>query len=670
MKKAHINYKKGFFFTVLALVLLSFIFISVQIWAQAKQVEENRAAEQFRLSAMRTSLKLISNETLSNYAKASMLYALNKLSSSIEEHPDLAVKGIKFNDDIKKDPEGIKYVNASIYELMIYGNTSGYLVKDYSSSSTPATDYFYNYVGFDPDLESGGSILIRKNLTYSGEEKKYAISYFFESTTQAAKMLGYNIAWGKPYNFSFNQSDLWHVRVYMQVPVEFSDLEGRLKINKELSADATIDIQGLSDPYIMRKDVSYRDTPFSIDSTFFQSRPHRNVYHITGYEDYRTGGVQAQLKKEGLEGMGWFYGPVAENIAHDDALFASKQDYRYNISKLNQYIFATSDADLARAESAFFGGIILYGQSSFYSLTNRVEVQSKNPNLPCYRDEYSQTGCLWCVKKYEYMPPQCSDTSLPEPYYYKYPARLDIPHVVVSGGLPSVQNNYHLQMPYMLIDNKLNISDICGAYNSDPSCRNLGTTVDESLALLQRKQSDSSGGNDHSCSIWDMNGPRDMALCGYYTWSPYGPSYLQRLSAIPSSVERDRTDTAKGIYPGISTLGFGIESFDVGTWAGGKIDQNTNKNLGAADSEMELSSRVDYQFYRQSGATPACMGMFQKSMPGCKDSATCSNQTMAIEYSTGRFAFTIQYDNPVERYNMTKLGYVPLGSGFGVSSCK
>ena len=99
--------KRGFFFTVLALVILSFIFISIQLWAQAQTAAENRAAERFRIEALQTALSMVSNDTFTRFVNASAIYAINKLATSLEEQPDCAKHGIPYcTGPICNDPNG------------------------------------------------------------------------------------------------------------------------------------------------------------------------------------------------------------------------------------------------------------------------------------------------------------------------------------------------------------------------------------------------------------------------------------------------------------------------------------------------------------------------------------------------------------------------------------
>ena len=71
----------------MALVILSFIFISISLWAQAQTANEARAAERFRVEALQTALGMVNNDTLARFVNASSIFAINKLATSLEEQP-------------------------------------------------------------------------------------------------------------------------------------------------------------------------------------------------------------------------------------------------------------------------------------------------------------------------------------------------------------------------------------------------------------------------------------------------------------------------------------------------------------------------------------------------------------------------------------------------------
>ncbi|MFH1306256.1 MAG: hypothetical protein ABIH83_01185 [Candidatus Micrarchaeota archaeon] len=664
-----IQNKKGFIFTVLALILISFIFISVQLWAQTQQIEEKRAAENFRIDAMRTSLSLIDNKSFSRFVNASMIYCLDNLSGTIEEHPQGEIMGIYRNaysveeenePNRVRDPDGTYYVNKTMYELMVYGNTSAYITD---SSNSYQNKFFYNYA----IPEGMGIVWVQKNLTFSGEEKKYLLSYYFEETAKAAKMSGYNIEWGEVQDYNFSHRDEWTVGVYLKVPVKFYDDDGRVEINKLLEANVSVDINGFTDPSLLRNDLKYKLSPGGISIgtiTDLYALPHKNVYHSQEYEVPADARAEiAAAAPDAIEGMGWFFGPVVSYGETKEYFEFVKNNpdlnYRFNISRINQYIYATTNVETAVEQSKYFGGIILLHQPAGFD--DGFAINNIAPN--CFLYQITQKGCLYKIRYYELRGRGCSvladpDTYIKEPHYVveTIPKNTDIPYICLSGRLPDIEKNYHLGLSEALIENDVNYSEIMEEYNS-------ATSKADRLAALRMKEASSTSADS---KLWDMTGPRDMAICGYYVKSEYGPSYLQRLTVLKSY---------DGITPYSSPfLEYGIESFNVGAWAGGWRDPNAN----TADSRgvnNERRSRMDYHFYQEGVSTPKCSGVFEKGLPGCKSYWMCMEDKYIRQVGVGRFALTTLPDDanpgevPSNRYNLEELEFTESLVNDG-SSCR
>jgi hypothetical protein len=100
--------------------------------------------------------------------------------------------------------------------------------------------------------------------------------------------------------------------------------------------------------------------------------------------------------------------------------------------------------------------------------------------------------------------------------------------------------------------------------------------------------------------LFDIEKIRDFVMCGYYTYNPNAPSYLQRLMADPYSH---------------SSTEFGIETFVVGAYAGDYTVYGTN-------------SRLDRELFNDD-----VEGVKVRGLPGCKNFATCSDSPI-----TGIFA--------------------------------
>ncbi|MDD5336852.1 MAG: hypothetical protein PHS02_00020 [Candidatus ainarchaeum sp.] len=94
--------------------------------------------------------------------------------------------------------------------------------------------------------------------------------------------------------------------------------------------------------------------------------------------------------------------------------------------------------------------------------------------------------------------------------------------------------------------------------------------------------------------VYDIENLRDAAMCTYYIHTGRAPSYPQRLSKDALS---------------LSSTDYGIETFLVGTWAGGE------------DLPLTLYqeySRVDWEFFKKVD------GEKIRGMPGCKNPNMCA----------------------------------------------
>jgi len=660
VRPASTRIRRGFFFTIMALVLVSFIFVSIQLWVQAQSQEEARMAERFRIEALHTSLGIVSEETVARFVNASAMYAVNRLGSAIEDHPSCNVRGIEYYTGPGNTfPDGTYYLNSSMYGLIIHGSTSGYLTTDTGQLGDAAGRYFYDAP--------------RSNLTYTDDERKYSLDAFFNRTRAAVRLLGYDVSWGEAEDFTFNQTDAWTLQVNMTVAMNFTDPRGWVNVTKRIPVVVRIPIDGFTDPSVLRADMKHRDSLCSDLScssmviTNMAFRPHRNVYRAldgngnpTVYNDRID--AQAILKSSSAtspfayEGLGWFFGPVS---TVPRAKFFP-DNVKYNLSRIRTYIFMTDSPDLALAESGNFGGIILTKQPTWGQTT------WDDPILNCRYTNHTQENCIFCIRWQEANESRCpilnpfiTPESIP-------PANPHIPWIAVDGdptfGVPV---NYHLQLPEVLISNEVNATDLCGAeFNAtNRDC----VAPDPASTQLEKKFADDGAG--HSASkVWDLTGPRDMAICGFYVRSSFSPSYSQRFTYF-----WPHYDLVKNQY---SRLGQGIESFVVGKWAGGAQDSCAQNP--SVLPPIESHSRLDYQFYADDYAgTPAwvCAGPFVRGLPGCRSLTDCMSEG-PLKEGTGHFAISHPDYSTADRdvwptysYNVKNLTIVTTTNP-GTSQCR
>lgn len=614
------NFRKGFFFTVLALIVLTFMSASVQMWAQEQQLRESRAAERFRLDAMRSALSLVDENVLEEFSNASLLYSMHFLSKKLGDTP-CSPPFVEYNEgggNFPSYPDGTYYVARALAELMENGTTHAASPVNFGPFYCPQHSSSWN-------------------ATYDSNEMRYTLQHFFNKTSTAAKLFGYNLTWGKVHNLTVNQSAIWIVSASFDVNATLTDNLGFTQ-TKELHVISGTEINGLLDPFVAGMDRAHRGVGAGVSAK-------RQVFYVQNYTVRAD--AQAKVAKNGSEGLGFFFGPVVEKV-HGDPLW-TLSSVTYNLSRMSSYIFKTNSPALAMSESDYFGGIILTATSGY------SQIGTRTVGSGCQLTTYTQTNCVYC-HIYEIITGgsgiQCSGVT-PNPGYINDSTKLSnpVPYVMASS-MPSIQNNYHLGLPEALISNKYNFSE---AFGTGTPCWN--------CAEITRKFSAVQGDS----AIVDLTGPRDMAICGYYVPSINGPSYLKRFTN-PNYWGNTPYSYIAGSGGSLGTS-IGIESVLLGTWAGGKDDPHNLNNVNIVSQSSEFYSRLDYQFYKPyiGWSSDKCIGLFMKGMSGCKDYAMCapSSEGPALN-ATGRFAFD---NSTASWYGFSSLLSMPPKSGQVPSSC-
>ena len=607
MKKMGISIngkRSGFFFTVLALIALTFMLISVQAWAQAQQLQERRAAERFRIDAFKSTIAFVDENALNKFANASLYYSLHKLSTGIANSACPSSDGflVFYNGPSNEYPDGTYVVAKSVAELMASGTTR--------AAPAGAASPF--------DCYPGG------NLSFDPSERDYTLSNYFQKTSETARMLGYNLTWGEIKNFAVNQSSAtgpWVVTVKFDVDASLTD-SGGFSLNRQMHVNTQVDINGLEDPFIAGMDRLERG------GTDSRLRPHKQVFHIDTYKTPQNAKGKIEASSSEARGLGWFYGTIT-NVKHTGF---SENNTQYTLSKIGNYIFKTGSASDAINESAYFGGVILTAQPAYVN----KGVQAIDS---CQYNVSDMTNCLYCLRKAVPVSGGCSATRW---FIITSTApQKNTPFMILpSFNENTIKPNYRTGLPEGLISNRKGFDPIL----SDPDFKQ------QQYYDITGQQDDFVPFNADDSAIWNLNGPRDMAICGYYVASANGPSYLKRFTSF-------MTQASAPYSPGM-----GIESFVVGKWAGGADDPLATSDPFASS---ETFSRLDYQFYAYVATWGnACQGLFIKGMPGCRDSETCASEGPRVN-ATGRFAID---GIPGSNYNMLPLN-VTIAGGATLTWC-
>ncbi len=149
-----------------------------------------------------------------------------------------------------------------------------------------------------------------------------------------------------------------------------------------------------------------------------------------------------------------------------------------------------------------------------------------------------------------------------------------------------------------------------------PNCPNLFNTSDnvtrrcvlfQTAADSDKVQADPTRKTKGPMEMYDVESIRDFIMCGYYTRSMNGPSFIQRMFNN-SFTMKDKN--------------FGIETFLVGSYVDGAA--------GGAFSYGSISdlSKVDWELF-----TKVQDGVLVRGTPGCKDFNSCSSGTPPSPYT-------------------------------------
>ena len=511
--------KKGFFLTMMALAILSFMLLTAQVWLQTFEQSDIRAASRFKGESMRIALASISDKSFSDFANASAFFALNNLTLYTSFDRQALVR----QDSIyPADPNpGTAIVNKSVYELMYNGTVK---------------------------LSDSPNGILR----YTKEDwQKYTMLAWQEKISKAANLTGFNVSFSPMKNFNLSQDSPRQVRIYFEVDMNISDLEGTMRQSKTLKANSTFSLVGFLDPMVTRNDMVRRNVLRSEASE-------KQLWFDTKYEtpdDVKPKLVGDQEGTNGvkvIQGYGWFSGAITNLYPDDPELNASE------VLQLKQYILVDSFNEKMVTYRNAYGAIIV---------TSTPGEETVGPP-DCYTT--TQTNCINCLV------------------------------TRVCGGVtrdidPTAQTDANV--PVFVVNGGAWTGSVPHIKRGD-----LGTLLEDQQFVLMDAEKTSQADEAEPGAyrrLWDVNALRDMTTCGFYV-SPgedsraagIAPSFFQRMIA---GVE---TDTS------LRSSMFGIESFVVGQWAGGKLETPP----GAHDEY----SRLDWEFYSGEPGTKI------KSMPGCK----------------------------------------------------
>lgn len=603
--------KKGFFFTVAIILLLLSITTAVSLWSRVQTEKEDRIADKFEFDTIGQIMDALSNDQIETYSMMSSYYALHKLNNYTSYNFCLLKTGLVVP---ALDNEHTGKVNTSIYSLMVNG-------------TVPASEF----------QSQGGATC--GDLVYSPDEKEFIFSNWALKINDMCQQLGWYCNVSDPYDFNAVQSGPWNVSISFKVdrrvhkPGEMYETNGTIPINY------TISVIGMTDSMVSQIMVE----PNSAKQIFV-------------HEDYDNRSELAPgwvLDDSNLtKGKGFFYGEFTDDL---NSSFAFKQIL------VTDWDSELEDSDYRES----WGGIIVTGVSSSGASSatpGSVTVPDDNytiniasccnPGVPPLR--LTNYGCTIDYNIYASAGTECFDcgssTSITGYSLDVYPVPagyscnmsciggLVISDVCDDSYVPSGAStlNPTYNVSYLFTD--VSANELIGSLSmfDDTHNTNMGQDTQRYGLIDTDSWTTPSGLNIY---LWNLDKIRDMATCGFYIPSEYGPSFFQRM-------------VHKGYD--LKSSSYGIESFVQGKWAG-----------GYGDTSKDECSRIDYSFVGCiAGHSADKSDSSIKGMPGCKSQEMCSGDD-AVNEGIGHFGLSYLDNHGSDQITDYGLGWIACENDAG-----
>jgi|GEM_PF-845044 len=391
--------RRGFFFTILALAILSFMLLSMQTWIRTFELTDQRSAARFKGDAVRLMLSSLSDAQFSKFANASAFYATYKVANYSAQYPiaDMAT------DDKNNSRTG--GIERAIKGLIANGSAR---------------------LGDD---EMG-------KLEYNEEENQsYTISAWKDKVSRAANLMGFNANFSEPENFVVKQSGPWTVRVSFDMKLDISDKEGTMRQSKTMKAESEFSINGFPDPSITRNDFRKRVKP---EGGVISEAEQKQIFQHARY--HLPSDVAPENVGAGEEGNGWFFGP-ATGDRPGEGVFENFTEQ----ARMWQYVLVTEYYDGLVEDANKYGAVILT------QLPGEPKIEQDVPLGGCLYNVTEQTNCLNCRKTYSSDRQECQR----QPDYFN---NVSVPFIATNNfgldKLVSVQRTGVAQEKFVLLDNQ------------------------------------------------------------------------------------------------------------------------------------------------------------------------------------------------------------------------
>ncbi|MFH1785814.1 MAG: hypothetical protein ABH842_05280 [Candidatus Micrarchaeota archaeon] len=388
--------------------------------------------------------------------------------------------------------------------------------------------------------------------TITQEENSSFKSWVYNLNSSLAA-IGVYISDFSVYDFNLTQDDIDLINYSFTINLSMKDFANTTSVSRVYYIDNQLDITGLVDPALARTSIDEAGDALAVYRMFFFNKNYSDPSDIT------INSIPGSI----YGGQGWVYGYLADaNSSHNYNLIP----YAVNVneSERHLYILYGTYSELeALSYDIFedFGGYIVTTKPGNPSNCTSGSTTYENEDETLNPIEYTGGSCT---------PELASGADV---IYTSKP-------FIVSHGFNSLNAE---ECP---IFDGSNSSGRCVLFLNNYGPEDVAT-------LPSRKLLTSDAG------LYSIEELRDFVMCGYYTHSPDGPSYFQRL--MVNSYTRNSTE-------------FGLETFVIGIYANDT-------------SVYDTQSRLDRELYIAGVQTKI------RGLPGCKNYAACSDSP-----KTGIFA--------------------------------
>ncbi len=465
--------KKGFFFVIVAFVLLSYILASTYIWVRAIEMEESRYSESFRTTSMEMLVDQLNEKSVSQMANVMSNYAFYKLDNYSIRDP------VKPGGD-EGTPEEFDNIKLAMRGLILNGSAS--------------SDYFEG-----------------AQLEYSEQEKSdYTLYGWGEKLNGSLSASGFELERFEIHQDSFviNQTDylLYEVNFTMDLVIRDTKSGSATSLNRTYHVSTLVNATGMVDPYIARESIDMNLPHNQIAEKQMFMAPPEYTYNgrDVGYsEDYPSGYPTDPVSEEmsdpftslcssrsgscyyvesGTAGQGWFYGPM---ISVTDT---SGIDEIINTGASQQYILVGNYSDikeLINNKGEKFGA---------YILTNDP-TETDSVCAPQKDESETFNAITW-----EEGTPECKATIQGDTHTF-------VPFAVDEGFKMEKYIGDNGQNKVLFISQH-SIDEVANVDTGDPALKK------------------------YEVAFYDVEMLRDFVVCGYYLPRSDSPSLLQRMFDI------------------------------------------------------------------------------------------------------------------------------------------